>query len=110
MTEYKKFDEKMWADFGKSLLEEKGGDEQKKFLKACQSRETFLHYIDNHFSPDDVVGETAFEFPHKPSESEFINTPFSTQQIIWDEFDRVIDETKFSCGFWGMHSCKYDSG
>ena len=99
MTKYKKFDEKTWRGFGKSLLKEKGSEKQKEFLKICKSgKADFLNYISNESNI--IEGETV-KFTYQFSEAEFRNPPKDTQKIIWNKFKDVPIEEKCSFGFWG---------
>jgi hypothetical protein len=102
MTEYKKIDESAWYTFGKTLLSNKGADEQIEFLQACRNgKEDFLKYLDEKLlNENKIKGETT-TFNHKFTEAEFRFPPRDTQEIIWDVFDKITRENMGSCGFWG---------
>ena len=107
MTDYKRFDESVWANFGKGLLDKRDSeriDKQKNFLQVCRQGKTeFLDYLkDNLYSEDGaVIGSIPVPFEHCFSEREFIlATTHDTQKIIWDTFREIDEETKFLCGFW----------
>lgn len=103
MTEYKKFSEQPWKKFGTDILREKGSEKQKEFLRSCKSgKDTFLEYVSNIYPVgDSITGNQKIDFKRKFSESEFINPPSDTQQVIWDAFNSISDEEAVSCGFWG---------
>lgn len=104
MTEYKKFDEKAWTDFGKNLLKEKDSEKQETFLRICKSKKSdFLDYMDEHLlsREDSIIGTEHLVFEHQFTEREFRYPPKDTQQIIWNTFREVPDEILSCCGFWG---------
>jgi len=103
MTEYKKFDEKTWLDFGKAILAEKGSETQREFLRACRAgKDGFLQYVSDIYPVgDNVTGERDVDFRYKFSEGEFRHIPMGTQQIIWNSFKDIPAEDVSSCGFWG---------
>lgn len=102
MIEYKRFDEQAWADFGKTLLDEKDKSRQKDFLSACQSgKADFLQWIDEDLG-DKIIGNSDLvDFKHTFTEREFLHPPDDTQKIIWDALRGKSDEMMYSCGFWG---------
>ena len=104
MTEYKKFDEKAWMDFGKNLLKKEGTEKKKNFLRICKSgKNDFLDYMDEHLlsGEDSIIGKDRIVFEHRFTEREFLYPPKDTQQIIWNTFREVPDEIMSCCGFWG---------
>lgn len=113
MPEYKKFEEKAWMDFGKSLLEEKGSEKTKTFLWICKSKKNdFLDYMDEHLlsRENSTTGKDHMLFEHRFTEREFLHPPRDTQQIIWNTFREVPDEILYSGGFWGCVILKMIEG
>lgn len=107
MANYKRFNELVWAGFGKRLLDKNDPDmleKQTEFLQVCRAgKAEFLNYLNEHlYSQDDVVvGDTPVLFEHRFSEREFfLATTIDTQKKIWDAFKEIEEETKFLCGFW----------
>ncbi len=106
MSEYKRFDEKVWASFGKKLLpKDKGSErcleEQRKFLAACQSgKDDFLKYLEHKGLLDNAVGDDTVHFTYQFTEKEFIYPPDDTQKKIWEAFEILPDEITCKCGFW----------
>ncbi len=106
MTEYnyRKFDEKVWYDFGKALLNEQGSEKQKNFLQICKSGKTnFSEYIDEHLYSieNSVIGNDHFPFRYRFTEREFLYPPEDTQKTIWERFRELPHEALSYCGFWG---------
>ncbi len=107
MPEYKRLDEKAWADFGKNLLEEKGSEKQKDFLRSCRSvKDGFLEYLTkNLLCREKVFIEGEFipldRLDRQFTEDEFCCPPKDTQNYIWETFGHVPDEITSYCGFWG---------
>ena len=104
MTDYKQLNENTWNTFGKGLLEKKGSNKQKEFLRICKSgKNAFLQYMGDHlFSIDNsVFGEELITFEYKFTEREFLCPPKDTQEIIWNTFKSLSDDIMASCGFWG---------
>ena len=101
-SDYKRFDENRWREFGKTLLKKKGSAEQIDFLNACLKNDgEFFQFIAESLS-DQTVGENEFAFDHpKFSELQFCRPPGSTQERIWDAFNKCNHETLSECGFWG---------
>ena len=101
--EYKEFNSKSWADFGKALLKTRGSDKQIEFLNVCKSRQQFLDYIANGLPIDtDVIGNFDVHFSYTFSEMEYMHPEQEAQQAIWDAFNPIPYEIKFSCGFWAF--------
>ncbi|MDD9875080.1 MAG: hypothetical protein OXU22_06035 [Gammaproteobacteria bacterium] len=103
MAEYKKIDEKVWQDFGKSILAEKGSEKQREFLDACRAgKDDFLRYVRDIYAVDNnVIGEQDVGFKHRFSKGEFRHVPKDTQQVIWNAFKDIPVDDVSSCGFWG---------
>ena len=104
MSNYKKFDENVWLEFGKGLLVNKGSYEQKKFLQICRSgKAEFLRYVDERLLSveNSTVDGMTLDFDYRFSESEFLYPPKDTQKYIWDKFEGIPTEEKHSFGFWG---------
>ncbi|BAS67185.1 hypothetical protein [Bathymodiolus septemdierum thioautotrophic gill symbiont] len=114
MTEYKRIDESAWNNFGKSLLNNKGSDEQIEFLQICRNgKKDFLNYLNEKLINDkDIIIEGGnIYFDHQFTEAEFRFPPIDTQKIIWDAFEKVEREYMGYCGFWGnviINMIKYD--
>ena len=106
MTNYKRFDESVWAKFGKGLLNKNDPnllETQTEFLQVCLAgKAEFLNYLNEHLYSQDgaVVGDTCVLCEHGFSENEFCLPPPGTQKIIWDTFKEIDEEMKFLCGFW----------
>jgi len=103
MTEYKKIDEYTWREFGKSLLDQKGSEKQREFLRACRAgKGDFLQYVKAVCPVDDnVIGEQDTGFKYKFSRGEFRHVPRETQEVIWNAFKGIPVDAVSSCGFWG---------
>jgi len=103
MTEYKKIGEKTWLDFGKAILDSKGSETQREFLRACRAgKDDFLQHVSDIYpAANNVTGERGVDFMHKFSEGEFRHIPVGTQQVIWNAFKDIPAEAVSSCGFWG---------
>lgn len=105
MIEYKRIDESVWYDFGKSLLSNKGSNKQIEFLQACSSgKDDFLNYLEKHLLKNQeaiIIGKAVY-FKYKFTESEFRFPPMDTQKIIWDAFNEIPRENMTFCGFWGI--------
>ena len=104
MTKYKRLDEQAWLNFGKSLLNEKGSDDQKEFLKICKAGKVgFLNYLDDHLfcMENSIIKGDIFDCSYRFSEAEFRYPPKNTQEFIWNKFKDVSIEVKHCSGFWG---------
>ena len=129
MNKCKQFNEKIWLDFGKNLINNKElikdkelikkDDEeellkkqklflekQKLFLESCKCRKKFLNYMDKNLTskPNSIVGDTdvTLDFDRGGlTEQEFINLSMSgDEQVIWDRFQSAGNDV-LSFGFWG---------
>ena len=102
----KKFDEKIWLEFGKKLIDKRRLEEQRKFLEHCKSREIFLTYMDKNITskPNSIVGDTDVTLVldrEAFSEQEFINLSTSgDEQKIWTTFQSAGSDVLLY-GFWG---------
>ena len=87
MIQHRCYRSEEWHNFGKQLLERKGGEEQKAFLRACRSRDEFLEYLDDQLPIVDIAGENALgSFNYNFCENEFREPPTETQRLIWEAF------------------------
>lgn len=111
MNKYKRFDETAWHEFGKTLLAERGSDEQKDFLNSCMfGKEEFLRYVEENLPSkpwclNGVIGSTNCTLVLDRqgfSEKEFVSlSEFpENEQIIWGAF-KDADDAVYSYGFWG---------
>lgn len=97
-----------WYDFGKLLLQQRGGREQREFLEACRCRENFIGYMSERLPMDEIEGESALaDFDYQFEELEFIEPPMEpAQKYLWDAFrpvDRDGGEEIYADGcFWGV--------
>lgn len=108
MSGRKRYPRQEWYDFGKQLLERRGSNEQREFLEACLSSDTFLAYMDEHLPLDNIEGDSALgSFDYQFQELEFIDPPLEpTQKYIWEVFrptDSDGNEEIYADGcFWGI--------
>ena len=108
MSGRKRYPRQEWYEFGKLLLQRRGGSEQREFLEACRCREIFLEYLNRLLPLEKVQGESALGgFDYKFAELEYIEPPIEpTQKYLWNSF-RPIDgdggEEIYADGcFWGV--------
>lgn len=102
--EYKRIEEKAWQEFGERLLAKDASEEQKDFLRICQSgKDSFLEYMDDHLLSHEgsTIGKNEVAFAYQFCEQEFLSPPDDTQKKIWDTFKALPAETMYCCGFWG---------
>jgi len=97
---YKILNNSSYSEFRKSLLQSKGGDFQREFLKSLHEREDFLAFVTDHVKEDD--GEEVPLQNHVYSEREIRNFPLDVERGIYEFYKDCSFATTALTGFWGM--------
>ena len=106
MTIYARLENEPWKNLGDRLVKpkEKGTPEQRDFLKACQSKSSFLAYmsengisLQTHYPGENICLDYRF------TENEFLHPEASTtQKKIWETFKGIDKETASDDRFWAL--------
>ena len=96
---YKQLNVEEYAKFRKSLLREKGSNQQRDFLYAAQNNDGFVEFVRNS-----VCTEGNIEIPvisENLSESEYKECPIDTEVKLYTAWEKITPETACRVSFWG---------
>ena len=104
-TNYQEFDDAAFSRFRRSLLRNKGGGEQREFLKAVLDDEEFLRVIRSA-----VVTQGSCEpvlCPDRLTESEFKQPPANTEADLYRAWSSLTPRVACRTTFWANLTCRH---
>ena len=103
--DYKEFDDVAYSQLRRRLLRNKGGEQQRDFLKAVRNDGDFLHFVGQHISTQG--SQEAPLCPERLTENEFKQPPANTEVDLYSAWSGLTPRVACRTTFWAHHTCRH---
>lgn len=90
-----------FAKIRKLLILKKGSDLQIAFIKAARTKETFIAWIEERVSYDNLDVHDVPLYPEKLTENEFKDTTRDVERLAFDTWNSLTPSIACRSSFWG---------